>query len=194
MKRVHSSEFIGIVFVHTYKLVDLHTNCLKFLIDLFKLMIVFDYSFVNGGQVVLDLRDLCIDERLDRLLEISVLRDVSLRAQVNLGFNFIDLAGQAALDLVNLLLIQLSHLLDGAFPGLLAVLLVLIRRHDKEEAILICIFLGVNVECELAHDLNLGLDHVKFLVLDDVLKCIAHDRDQHVKHGNLRDESSQHEK
>ena len=69
-----------------------------------------------------------------------------------------NLLGDAAFDLIDLLLVELGHLLDGPFPSLDVVLLILIRGNHKEEALVVDFTVLVDVACELAHDFNLGLD------------------------------------
>lgn len=72
--------------------------------------------------------------------------------------------------------------------------LILLRHNQEEELIRILFLVFLGHDCrQLSHQLKLGPDRVHIFLLSDSLKCVTHNSDQHVEHGQLRDEGSQHE-
>ena len=79
-------------------------------------------------------------------------------------------------------------LVDGTEPIRIVLFLgLLVKSCDKEVVIPISV-LSLDRGIELTTQLDLGLDLVAELLLRDLLEAVAHDGNNHVQHGDLRDE------
>ena len=147
------------------------------IIDLFKDLPLRSLGhLVDMGLEMLVLSLVLLDEVIDRVLQLVVLL-VKLHSQV------LDVAGSDA-----------SHLVDGTFPVFASIALVIVGFGHKQVDVLLLCARGLLKTCDqVTHELEFGLGGIDFLVLHDSLKSVAHDGDQHVKHGNLGDKRRRNE-
>lgn len=100
------------------------------------------------------------------------------------------------LELRNSLIQNLAQVVERALPVFALIGVLLDLGLDDEDVVLevlhIVLLPGEDVVV-LAHDAQLGLEGVLGFPLDDELKRIAHDRDEHVEEDDLGDERCEEE-
>ena len=101
---------------------------------------------------------------------------------------------ESLFELSQLLLVDLSELVNCALPTLALEIVVDFRLHDdQEESFLVFgTFLGKDRSI-LSQDSKFHLDLFYITQLHQLIKDIAHDRDEHVEHGDLSEKGGAEE-
>ena len=130
----------------------------------------------------------------DVFLELDDLLLISSDHSVEMVLTFACLLVESLFELSQLLLLDLTELVNCALPTLALEIVVDFRLHDyHEESFLVFgTFLGKN-RGVLSEDSKFHLDLFHITLLHQLIKDIAHDGDEHVEHGDLCEKSGTEE-